>query len=337
MKFLLVIILFIPCQLCAQAPELKISKLLSPVSIRGLSVVDDNVIWMGGSGGTVCRSNDGGVSFKCNVIPGFDSTEFRSVYAFNDSSALVCNIGSPAKILKTVDAGTTWKEVYTNDDPAAFLDGIDFWNNLEGIVHGDPIDGVMLVLVTNDGGQTWKEPAGERPRLLEGEACFAASGTAIRCMGKSKVLIATGGVVSRLFISTDKGTTWKWVPTPIIQGLHSTGIFSFAFRDEQNGIIIGGDYKVDSLASDHIFLTNDGGNNWQLPSRPTRGYRECVEFITDKQVIAVGPSGIDISNNGGLTWQPLSDEKLFHVVRKARSGKRVLAAGGGGIIGHVTY
>lgn len=337
MKTLLILILSCPLLLQAQAPSIKISKLPAAVSIRGLSVVDDNVIWMGGSAGTVCRSTDGGISFKCNVIPGFDSTEFRSVYAFDDSAAIICNIGSPAKILRTADAGISWQEVYSNEDPAAFIDGIDFWNDKEGIVHGDPIDGFMLILTTNDGGQTWREPAGERPRLLEGEACFAASGTAIRCTGESKAMIASGGIASRFFISSDKGITWKWVPTPIVQGLTSTGIFSFAFRDDQSGIIAGGDYKRDTLSTDHIFLTNDGGNNWQQPSRPTRGYRECVEYITDKLVLAVGPSGMDISLNGGLTWEPFSDEKLFHVVRKARTGKRVIAAGGGGIIGQVTY
>ena len=131
--------------------------------------------------------------------------------------------------------------------------------------------------------------------------------------------------------------TWTWVTTPIIQGQSSTGIFSFAFYDSQKGIIVGGDYKNQGLLNDHVFLTNDGGNNWQLPTKPTRGYRECVEYISDKELIAVGPTGMDISKNGGLTWEPFADDQKLHVVRKARNGKLVVVTGGDGRIGVMSY
>lgn len=331
-KWFLCFILF-PMQLIAQPEVVKVTTLANGASFRGLSVVDNNVIWVGGSLGTVCQSKNGGTEFTCKIIPGFDAAEFRSVYAFDAATALICNIGTPAKILRTSNAGLSWEEVYSNENAAAFIDGIDFWNEKEGIVFGDPIDGMMLILTTNDGGQTWTElPEVNRPRLVEGEAGFAASGTTLRCIGDSRVVIATGGVASRLFISNDKGNSWSWVPTPILQGKSSTGIFSLSFQNNLRGVIVGGDYKNDSLSTDHIFLSNDGGNNWQQPSKPTRGYRECVEYISEKQLLAAGPSGIDISDNGGLSWESFSDEKKFHVVRKARNGNLVVIAGGDGKI-----
>ncbi len=289
---------------------------------------------MSGTRGTVCKSIDGGVTFDCKIIPGYDSTDFRSIYAFDKFTAIIGNTGSPAKILMTTDGGQTWKETFSNEHVAAFIDGIDFWNSRDGILYGDPIDGALLLAVTHDGGLTWIEmPEEKSPQLVPGEASFAASGTAIRCIDENKVVIASGGKISRMFISDDQGSTWKWVPTPVLQGNESTGIFSIAFRDTMRGVVTGGDYKNDSLSKDHVFLTNDGGNNWQSPSKPTRGYRECVEYISDKQLIAAGPSGIDISSNGGLTWEAFSDEKKFHVVRKSRNGKKVFVIGGGGKIG----
>jgi len=308
MKLLYILLLLVPTHLFAQLPRIEFTSIGSEVSFRGMSVPNDNVIWIGGSKGTVCRSVDGGVSFECKSVPGFDSSEFRSIYAFNADSAIICNIGSPAKILITSNGGVNWKEVYSNEHIAAFIDGIDFWNERDGIVYGDPIDGSMMLLVTNDGGYTWNEiPEETRPQLVPGETCFAASGTGVRCMNDSIVVIASGGVASRLFISGDLGKNWKWVSTPILQGQSSTGIFSLVFSDPQHGIIVGGDYKIDSLKQDHVFLTNDSGNNWQLPKQSTRGYRECVEFIGEKQLLAVGPTGIDFSPNGGLTWEALSD------------------------------
>ena len=131
-----------------------------------------------------------------------------------------------------------------------------------------------------------------------------------------------------------RDTALAWWPkaTPILQGRASTGIFSFAFIDELNGIIVGGDYKADSLKDRHVFLTHDGGETWSAPALPTRGYRECVAYLTKKIVIATGPSGTDISYDGGNNWSTLSDEKGYHVVRKARKGKLVIIAGSGGKI-----
>jgi photosystem II stability/assembly factor-like uncharacterized protein len=321
-------------QLSAQKPVLRLTQTEPSVSYRGMSAVDDSICWIAGTRGTVCVSTDGAVHFECVSVPGFDSADFRSVYAFDAQTALICNTGSPAKILRTTDSGKTWKEVYSNDHEAAFLDGIDFWDAMSGIAHGDPIDGRMLILYTEDGGITWTEADEEtRPQLAEGEACFAASGTVIHCAGTSTVRIASGGIASRLFTSEDKGRSWNWVPTPIVQGLHSTGIFSFAFRDAQNGIIVGGNYKEESQAKDHVFLTNDGGNNWQVPSTPTGGYRECVTYVTDREVIATGPLGADISYNAGLSWQPFETGAAFHVSRKARNGNAVFLAGKNGVVG----
>ena len=66
------------------------------------------------------------------------------------------------------------------------------------------------------------------------------------------------------------------------------------------------------------------------PTAPIRGYRECVEPITKKIIVATGPSGTDISYDNGVNWKMLSDEKGLHVVRKARKGTLVIAAGGKG-------
>lgn len=301
-------------------------------SFRGLSVVDDSIVWVSGSNGWIGRSTDGARNWKFSQVAGFEKLDFRSLHAFDSQRAIIANAGSPAHILQTADGGNTWQIVYQNNHPNVFFDGVGFWNDREGMIYGDPILGRMLLLITKDGGKTWTElPEAQRPALQEGEASFAASGTGIRCSDKSTVMIATGGKVSRLFTSFNYGKSWKIIAPPIIQGESSTGIFSVAFRDKKNGMVVGGDFQKDSLKVKHILLTKDAGKTWTPPTSPTRGYRECVEYITNKVLIATGPSGTDISLNEGNDWQSLSDEKGFHVVRKARKGKLVVVAGGGEI------
>lgn len=303
------------------------------VSFRGLSVVDNSVAWVGGTKGSVGKTVNGGTNWTFYKVNGCEQCDFRSVYAFDERHAVITNAGSPAYIFKTNNGGETWDVVYKNEDTAAFIDGIDFWNDKEGIVFGDPLKGRMMILRTGDGGEHWRDiPDVDRPALDTGEASFAASGTTIKCHGKKGVIIATGGRVSRLWTSDNRGESWEKLKTPALHGQSSTGIFSIGYHDSKAIIIAGGDYKNDTLKQDHIFYTQDGGKTWLAPKHPTGGYRECITYANDETVFATGPGGIDISEDGGLNWRSFSSEKGFHVARKSRHGNLIIFAGAGGKI-----
>jgi hypothetical protein len=53
-------------------------------------------------------------------------------------------------------------------------------------------------------------------------------------------------------------------------------------------------------------------------------------------MICCGTSGIDISKNGGVDWQHIS-EKSFHVCRKAKSGQLIFLAGTKGAIARLKW
>jgi photosystem II stability/assembly factor-like uncharacterized protein len=304
------------------------SKLL-PVhtSIRGMSVVDDSVAWISGSDGWIGRSINGGKDWEMHLVTGFEKSQFRSIYAFDKNKAVIASAGAPAVILMTSDGGISWTTVYSNPDTLAFLDGIDFRNAEQGIAYGDPINGRMMILRTNDGGMHWTEAIEtSRPLLMEGESSFAASGTGIRMFGKQEILIATGGMISRLFYSADDGKSWKALNPHFVHGKASTGIFSVAVYGETINIV-GGDYLTDTMRTDHVSYSADKGKTWFAPKAPTRGYRECVEYLNSKTLMAAGPMGMDISYDNGLNWSAFSEETGFHVVRKSRTGKLVVAAG----------
>jgi photosystem II stability/assembly factor-like uncharacterized protein len=300
-------------------------------SFRGLSIVNEHVAWVSGSNGWVGISTNGGNSWEFNQVKGHETSGFRSLYAFDEHRAIIANAGSPANILITADAGKTWKVVYTNNHEAAFIDGIDFWNKNEGLIYGDPIDGKMLLLRTSDGGSTWNEVE-TAPQLNEGEASFAASGTGIRCLGKSLAYISTGGMTSRFWITSDKGNTWDVQTPPIVQGDVATGIYSFAVNNKTI-ILVGGDYTRPELTIKHNLYSNDNGVTWNTPTESSRGYRECVEFITKNILLTTGPTGTDISYDQGASWKSFSDTQGFHVIRRAKKGALTIIAGSNGQIG----
>ena len=91
--------------------------------------------------------------------------------------------------------------------------------------------------------------------------------------------------------------------------------------------------KKPELAQNHVFYSDNNGKTWMTPESATRGYRECVE-LAGERLFAVGPSGVDVSEDLGKSWYKFSDQG-FHVVRTARKGKRIILAGGKGVVGAI--
>ncbi len=329
-------------------------------SFRGLSVLPNEkngVAWLGGTKGNIGYTLDGGATWNFTQIKGYEKCDFRSIYALSEKAVIIANAGTPAYILFTNDGGKNWQKVFESHDSAVFFDGITFWPNkklslvscdpvdnkkylfslkMRGLVYGDPINGKMyLIRLTVVGNyRNWFQNvictnAPNSPLLTKGEASFAASGTTIRRNHK-KIKIATGGTVSRIWTASHKLNNWLPQPTPILPGNETTGIFSMAWANKKKGIIVGGDYKLDTLRKDHVFYTTDGGKTWAPPTLPTRGYRECVEYINKNTAITTGPTGTDFTIDGGKTWQPLNDEKGFHVIKKIPGTHNLIMAGSNG-------
>lgn len=280
-------------------------------SFRGLHAVDGRVVWASGTGGAFARTTDGGATWRAGTVKEAESLDFRDVHAFDSERAVLLSAGDDARIYETRDGGATWSLLFRRTGPTVFFDAIAFWDDRHGIAFGDPVDGRFAVIVTEDGGKTWKDvPADKLPPTLENEAAFAASGTCLVVEGKSNVWFATGGGrVSRVFRSTDRGRTWTVHETPVAAGKPSAGIFSLAFRDSKNGVAVGGDYKEPELAADNVAVTSDGGRTWTKVAGPLpKGYRSGVvhaPHLGKLAFVAVGTSGSDVSRDGGKTWSPL--------------------------------
>ena len=273
-------------------------------SFRGLSVVNQKVVWVSGTGGTVLRTIDGGKNWENISDPNMEKIDFRDVEGFNKNIAIVMGIASPARFYKTTDGGQNWKLVHFDDREGVFFDGMSFWNKNDGIAFSDPVDGQHLLIRTTDGSDTWHEiPKEGFPHKLNPEFGFAASGTGIPVQGRKTVWLGMGGVKSRVFKSEDGGMNWSVAETPVVHGGQSTGIYSVAFKNKKVGISVGGDYTNQSIKNTMAY-TNDGGATWHLPEKQTHQYRECVAHYRGNIFFAVGPSGFDMTTDNGKNWHP---------------------------------
>ena len=278
--------------------------------LRGVSAVNERVIWASGSANTILRSDDGGNTWKKLTNPTPDRLDFRDVDAVSESTAYILSIGKGtlSRIYKTKDGGATWELRYANADPDAFFDAMTFWDEMHGIAVGDSVNGAFYILRTDDGGQHWtRVPPDKLPAALPGEGAFAASGTNITVLG-SNVWFATGaGPRARVLRSADRGVTWQLSETPVKSG-GNVGIYSIAFRDALHGVVVGGDWSKETEAVENLAITSDGGKTWQLVSeKALSGFRSVVSYVpgSKSSFVAIGPRGSDLSTDDGRTWTPI--------------------------------
>jgi photosystem II stability/assembly factor-like uncharacterized protein len=334
-----VIILLISSSiLYAQTPEVQVLTSGTNTSLRGLSVVNDNVIWVSGSHGTVGKSLNSGKKWNWMTVKGFEGKEFRDIEAFDANTAIIMAVDSPAYVLKTTDGGVTWKIVYENKTKGMFLDAMDFSDISNGIVVGDPLSEKVFLAYTSDNGNTWKEmPDEKRPKADSGEAFFASSGSNIRLFRDGGYYIVSGGTKSRLI------TRLGAMKLPVIQGKESTGANSIDIYDNgdprragKKMVIVGGDFLTPASMVKNCFFTINGGKTWRAPNTPPHGYRSCVEYLSPKDIITCGINGVDYSNDGGRNWKWISREG-FHVCRIARNGSAFFLAGENGKIAKISW
>jgi len=303
-------------------------------SFRGLSVVDQNVVWASGTGGTVIKTTDGGKTWKIMTVPGAEKLDFRDIEAFDSKTAWILSIGNgdSSRIYRTDDGGNTWKLEFKNLDPKAFYDAMACWDSGVCIAMSDPVDGefrLRSVTRVPPGNASWNPVVGTMPPAKDGEAAFAGSGTCIITQGEMNAFLVSGGNAARVFRSENRGRSWTAFDTPIIHGTSGSGIFSIAMHDAKNGVIVGGNYEKPNEISNNIAFTKDGGKTWSLASGLS-GYRSGVAYIDRKTIIAVGTNGTDISADGGKTWKKAGDENLNAVA--AKGARAVWAVGAKGLV-----
>jgi photosystem II stability/assembly factor-like uncharacterized protein len=306
-------------------------------SLRGLTVVSETTAWIGAPDGTVLRTIDSGASWGELHISGAEGLDLRSSHGFNDQDALFFTAGTPAQLYRTRDGGESFQLAYEDASPDAFFDTLAFWNNAYGIAFSDPVDGEFHILLTEDGGENWV-PAANLPAPLEGEAGFAASNTMITTAPGGRAWIGTGGgETARILYTPDFGSSWEVFDTPIASGSSGAGVFSLTIDDDQL-VIVGGSYTDEDSTDGVAAWSKDHGATWRLPASTASGYRSAVAALPGHagHFVAVGPNGADLSRDGGLNWERVS-ETGYHAIAFSNEGNVGWAVGSDGRIARVTY
>jgi len=302
-------------------PSWKPIERISKSHLRGLHMANDSVAWASGTNGTVLITSHGN-SWKDVSIKDAESLDFLDIHAFDDKNALVMNSGNGLSIYRTSDGGSNWTLVFHEADSNLFFDGMNFAEGGIGYAYGDPIDGRMALIESIDFGKHWNWINEKfRPVLDSAEASYAASGSGIKVMDDQLWIATSGGKKSHVYNRLREFSQLIPNETPLFSEA-GAGIFSLAFWNMNEGVIVGGSYIDSTDASSNCAITNDGGKTWELITENNpKGYRSCVASKADGSLLlAVGRTGSDYSINKGKTWVANGDEGYYSCAIKNRSG-----------------
>jgi photosystem II stability/assembly factor-like uncharacterized protein len=208
-------------------------------NLRSVFFVNPDTGWAVGHGGTILKTEDGG-----SVWSPQDSrtlSNLWSVHFINPDTGWAA--GQDSTILKTVDGGRDW--LPQSSGTGFDFSSIRFANPDTGFAAGfnGALDdfGILqkrggVIIKTSDGGASWSQVHSS-----------AVSGVNALCISGS----GTGwsvGTTGMLLESADHGTAWK----PRSRGA-SGPLTSVFFMDPDTGW---------TIASGLIYMTTDGGENW---------------------------------------------------------------------------
>jgi len=260
-----------------------------------------NSLYLSSNTGLVYEYNVKTHKSKC-LNPAHPLQELRDIHVNREK--IIAMQSHDASQLCSILNGT--QTILSIDEKDVFFDGMAMYA-LKGMLFGDPVNGKFPIYYTNSGGIKWS-PTKTTVSALEGEFGYSASGTSIIYIDGSFIIV-TGGLNSRFISTSDMGKTWSSSKLPF-EANASSGAFSVAMNDLNNGVVVGGNYKNPEDSTRNCFITNDGGKTWRPSKKGPNGYRSCV--IVHKGVYyACGTSGIDYSLDQGMNWSALTTGKFY--------------------------
>ena len=326
-----------------------------------VNMLDENLIYAVGNGGTVMTSADGGVTWAI-LNTGTTKNLRQADFLQNRLTgyAIGNDFSTGSSIIKTADGGSNWQNL--NFSQTYYLSSIDFVDEQTGFVGGSIGLDNNFIFKTTDGGLNWtqsdsldegivaiKFPFDNLTGFASGHHNASGNNSIYKTTdgGTSWVrksmpaLAAFGDIKSFCFVSsqigyaagnrtilktTDSGETWFSVYTG------NDPYKSICFPENETTGYVVGDFNI-------ALKTTDGGSSWQTLNTNVSGtyFYNSVAFINNQAGFIVGSNGIILeTTDGGASWSNLRTGILCFFLNSinfpANSQTGYIAGSGGEIL-----
>lgn len=212
--------------------------------------------------GLIIVSEDEGRSWR--QIPSSTDVTLSGVAFVSATTGFA--VGHESTILRTDDAGLTWRVTSTDPDGVALL-RIRFVDGICGFVTG--VGGTLLA--TSNGGDSWAQTV-----VTTKEDEFDPQLYDIVRVSDGRLIVA--GEAGHLFRSADGGASWNELASPYVGTFF--GLLS-----------LGGSEIVAYGMLGHVFLTRDAGDSWtELATGINQSIFDAV--ATEENIYLGGADGV---------------------------------------------
>lgn len=252
----------------------------------------DGHVWLLCGSRELHVSSDNGASWQVRQIPA--EFRLRTVAMLSPQRGFVA--GDGGNILRTDDAGRTWRSV---ESPTRETLASIHFSGKSGWIAG----WAGTILHSRDEGETWEpQNSGVQQGL---ESIFFADpehGWAV-------------GWVGTILRTEDGGRTWQSVRA----GAELWSLDSVYFRDRQNGWIVG--------FGGQILRSRDGGLSWLRQESPVNSWLKSVVFDHAGHGWIAADTALLLSTDGGETWSVQPDQGVLFLHQVLRVRESVWAIG----------
>lgn len=308
------------------------------LEIHDLEMLDEYTGWAVGEKGIILHTNDGGLNWNeqysgtltdlesvslldeltAFTVGEYDilkttnggetwdiihqcSKKMNSVFVINEN--IVWTVGWQGFVLKTQNGGNTWVDKSINENHR--LNDIFFYNSAIGWIVGELANGngTGIILKTHDYGNNWTSQA---------DSLLFSPLYSVDFINYNEGWAA--GWFDFILHTSDGGNSWEVQRSfKDNSSLYTFGLVDISFSDQNNGWAVG----YGSGPHSRMYITNDGGIEWNEVKQPAFNALYSVNFINNNQGWIAGQNGaILYTDNGGQTWtgqQAIENEESIKV------------------------
>jgi photosystem II stability/assembly factor-like uncharacterized protein len=279
-------------------------------SLNTVSTVNQNVCWIGGNGGVVLRTINGGVNWTNVTGSPIGTSDVYAICGLDANTCLVSTSPAATFVFKTTNAGANWTQVFTQT--GGFIDDIKFQNATTGFMYGDPVGARWSLWKTTNAGTTWDSAGLYLPQV----GTEAGWNNAMYVNGTT-IMFGTNN--TKIYKSTNFGTSWTSSATT---GTANTYSVSF------NGTT---GFAGESAA----VKSTDGGTTFSAFTVPGTGSIYSFNNAAGKFWYGRGASIYGSTDNGGTFASQFTGTGTYQAMSVKQDGLVVrgwCVSNGGGIV-----